>query len=78
MVNMFDRDNSGTIGFSEFTGLWKYIEDWKNCFKSFDKDNSGNINSIELLGALRAFGYNLSDNFVNLLVIKFGKKGSVI
>lgn len=27
-VNIFDTDRSGTIGFEEFAGLWKYIKDW--------------------------------------------------
>jgi hypothetical protein len=27
-VNIFDTDRSGTIGFDEFAGLWKYIKDW--------------------------------------------------
>ena len=62
MFNIFDVDHSGTINFNEFVGLWKYIEDWKNCFRSFDRDNSSTIDSNELMDALRRFGYNLSPN----------------
>ncbi|RGB31681.1 hypothetical protein C1646_708371 [Rhizophagus diaphanus] len=75
MMNMFDTDNSGTIAFQEFTGLWRYIEDWKKCFQTFDADGSGTINFAELKNALRTFGYNLSDNFVNLLIKKYDKYG---
>ncbi|EXX76015.1 Pef1p [Rhizophagus irregularis DAOM 197198w] len=75
MMNMFDTDNSGTIAFQEFTGLWRYIEDWKKCFQTFDADGSGTINFAELKNALRTFGYNLSDNFINLLIKKYDKYG---
>ncbi|KAI8887662.1 EF-hand [Backusella circina FSU 941] len=75
MVNMFDKDNSGTIDFNEFAGLWKYIEDWKRCFQTFDEDNSGNIDHGEMSRALKTFGYNLSDQFIHVLVQKFDKYG---
>jgi len=26
LINMFDTDRNGTIGFAEFAGLWKYIK----------------------------------------------------
>ncbi|ORY88528.1 hypothetical protein BCR43DRAFT_466634 [Syncephalastrum racemosum] len=77
MVNMFDSDNTGTINFQEFAGLWKYIEDWKRCFQAFDQDGSGSIDRSEMLTAMRSFGYNLSDNFINLLIQKFDKYGTV-
>ncbi|KAI8333809.1 hypothetical protein EDC96DRAFT_525845 [Choanephora cucurbitarum] len=77
MVNMFDKDNSGTIDFNEFAGLWKYIEDWKRCFQTFDADNSGNIDVVEMRNALKTFGYNLSDQFIRVLVQKFDKYGHV-
>ncbi|KAI8066814.1 EF-hand [Gongronella butleri] len=75
MVNMFDTDNSGTIGFNEFAGLWRYIEDWKRCFQAFDADGSGSIDANEMRNALRTFGYNLSDRFVTVLIQKFDKYG---
>jgi Ca2+-binding EF-hand superfamily protein len=75
MMNMFDTDNTGTITFPEFAGLWRYIEDWKKCFQTFDADGSGTINFNELKTALRTFGYNLSDNFINLLIKKYDKYG---
>ncbi|EIE82571.1 hypothetical protein RO3G_07276 [Rhizopus delemar RA 99-880] len=75
MVNMFDKDNSGTIDFNEFAGLWRYIEDWKRCFQTFDRDNSGNIDQSEMSMALKSFGYNLSDRFISTLIQKFDKYG---
>lgn len=75
MMNMFDTDNSGTISFQEFAGLWKYIEEWKKCFATFDADQSGTIDKTELRTALRSFGYNLSDSFINLLIVKYDRLG---
>lgn len=68
-------DNTGTIDFQEFVGLWKYIEDWKRCFQTFDVDRSGSIDRTEMKNALRTFGYNLSDRFVSILIQKFDKYG---
>lgn len=73
MVAMFDKTQKGQLGFEEFKQLWKYIEDWRQCFQSFDKDKSGNINKEELKQALTTFGYQLSDAFYDLLMIKFVK-----
>jgi hypothetical protein len=29
LMSIFDSDRSGTIGFNEFSGLWRYIKDWQ-------------------------------------------------
>jgi Ca2+-binding EF-hand superfamily protein len=70
-------DNTGTIDFQEFAGLWKYIEDWKRCFQTFDVDHSGSIDRAEMKNALQTFGYNLSDRFVTVLIQKFDKYGKL-
>ncbi|XP_052817787.1 programmed cell death protein 6-like isoform X1 [Mya arenaria] len=75
MIGMFDRDNSGSINFQEFSALWKYVTDWQNCFRSYDRDNSGSIDRNELKTALTSFGYRLSDRFYDILVKKFDRQG---
>lgn len=75
MIGMFDRDGSGGINFQEFQGLWKYVTDWQNCFRSFDRDNSGSIDRNEMKAALTTFGYRLSDQFVDILIRKFDRQG---
>lgn len=55
-VAMFDRDNKGGVNFNEFAGVWKYITDWQNIFRTYDRDNSGFIDKNELKQALTGFG----------------------
>nr|XP_002129620.1 programmed cell death protein 6-like [Ciona intestinalis] len=74
MIGMFDHDHSGTIGFNEFSGLWKYVTDWQSTFRQYDRDNSGTIDKNELKTALVSFGYRLSDNFFTILLRKFDRQ----
>ncbi|KAK1224291.1 Small subunit processome complex component [Marasmius sp. AFHP31] len=71
LMSIFDVDRSGTIGFHEFEGLWKYIKDWQNVFRHFDRDRSGSIEGNELEQALTQFGYRLSPQLLDLVVKKY-------
>ncbi|KAH8117308.1 EF-hand [Phellopilus nigrolimitatus] len=71
LMTIFDTDRSGTIGFNEFAGLWKYISDWQGVFRHFDQDHSGSIDGHELANALRSFGYNLTPQILMLVEQKF-------
>ncbi|KAI8054229.1 hypothetical protein BDF22DRAFT_401471 [Syncephalis plumigaleata] len=75
MMNLFDVNNDGRIGFNEFAGLWKYIEDWKRCFQSFDTDRSGTIDCNEMKQALLTFGYNLNDRMIQMMITRYDKHG---
>ena len=48
ILEMFDRNNSGTINIHEFGDLFKYINQWKALFESIDRDRSGYIEFNEL------------------------------
>lgn len=74
LMTIFDVDRSGTIGFNEFSGLWKYIKDWQNVFRHFDRDRSGSIDGSELREALGQFGYNLSPQLLDLLQRKYANQ----
>lgn len=37
LLNLFDVDRSGTIGFPEFSGLWTYIKEWQGIFRAFGR-----------------------------------------
>ncbi|KIJ51239.1 hypothetical protein M422DRAFT_203284 [Sphaerobolus stellatus SS14] len=76
LMTIFDTDRSGTIGFNEFSGLWKYVKDWQNVFRHFDADRSGSIDSNELANALRQFGYNLSPALITMVEKKYDVKAS--
>jgi len=76
LMGMFDVDRSGTIGFNEFCGLWKYIKDWQNVFRYFDRDRSGTIDRNELRDALSRFGYNLSPPLIKLIQVKYDIQAS--
>ncbi|CAB1349699.1 unnamed protein product [Coregonus sp. 'balchen'] len=67
-------ENKGGVNFNEFAGVWKYITDWQNIFRTYDRDNSGFIDKNELKQALTGF-----DQFYNTLIEKFDRqrKGQV-
>ncbi|KAF8136147.1 EF-hand [Boletus edulis] len=71
LVNMFDTNRTGTIGFNEFSRLWQYISEWQRVFKHFDRDHSGTIERRELSDALRNFGYDLSPSLLTLIEYKY-------
>jgi len=73
MIGMFDSNRNGQIDINEFAALWKYVQDWKNCFDSFDRDRSGTIDSNELSQAFATFGYRLSPQFTQLCVRVFDR-----
>ncbi|KAI9835481.1 MAG: hypothetical protein M1837_003782 [Sclerophora amabilis] len=52
MIRMFDTNQSGSIGFDEFCGLWGFLSSWRTLFDRFDEDRSGNISIDEFTNAL--------------------------
>jgi Ca2+-binding EF-hand superfamily protein len=76
LMTIFDSDRNGTISFTEFAGLWKYIKDWQNVFRHFDRDRSGSIDGPELRDALTQFGYNLSPSVLDLVQRKYDLKAN--
>ncbi|KAG8790430.1 hypothetical protein FRC12_011858 [Ceratobasidium sp. 428] len=76
LMSIFDTDRSGTIGFNEFSGLWRYIKDWQGVFKHFDHDSSGSIDGQELSQAMSQFGYPLNPQLLNLVQRKYDIKAS--
>ncbi|EAA63557.1 hypothetical protein AN2986.2 [Aspergillus nidulans FGSC A4] len=75
MINMFDRNRSGSISFDEFVALWRYLAAWRDLFDRFDEDRSGRISLREFEKALVTFGYSLSQPFVTVLFTTFENKG---
>ncbi|XP_057690736.1 sorcin-like [Corythoichthys intestinalis] len=77
MINMLDRDMSGTMGFTEFKDLWQALNAWKNLFMSFDRDRSGTVEGQEMQQAIRSLGYNLSPNGMNMVMKRYGVNGRI-
>lgn len=74
MIEMFDRENKGTINIHEFGALFNYINQWKATFESFDRDRSGFIEHTELSQAFQQMGYRFSPTFVQNLLGKYDPK----
>ena len=73
LIGQFDQNNDGSIDIYEFSHLWKYIQDWRQCFEGFDTDKSGTIDVHELQQAFQTFGYRLSMEFCRLCTRVFDR-----
>ncbi|KAJ7910733.1 hypothetical protein B0H13DRAFT_1615314, partial [Mycena leptocephala] len=79
LMTLFHKDQSGTIDFHEFAGLWKFIEDWKKVFDHFDADHSGMIDRKELADVLLAkFGWTLSPAVLDQMLRTFASKTATL
>ncbi|KAE8624464.1 hypothetical protein XENTR_v10005950 [Xenopus tropicalis] len=74
MMNMFDKSNSGRIDLFGFSALWRFIQQWRNLFQQYDRDRSGSINQGELHQALCQMGYQLSPQFVQLVMSRYAQR----
>jgi len=71
MIEMFDRKRAGTINITEFSELFKYINQWKATFEGIDRDRSGYIEFNELTQAFQQMGYRFTPTFVQNLLAKY-------
>ncbi|NXH12478.1 PEF1 protein, partial [Bucco capensis] len=74
MINMFDKNRSGHIDVYGFSALLRFIQQWKNVFQQYDRDHSGSISFNELQQAFSQMGYNLSPQFSQLLLARYGQQ----
>jgi len=74
MVDMFDRNLTGTIDIQEFAQLFQYINQWKGMFESFDKDRAGTIDQGEFTQALQQMGYRFTPTFTQNLIAKYNPR----
>ncbi|XP_078279094.1 peflin [Rhinoraja longicauda] len=74
LLNMFDQGKIGKIDLIGFSGLWRFLQQWRTMFQQFDRDRSGTINPQELQQALSQMGYNLSPQFVQFLISRYAQK----
>ncbi|KAM4700733.1 peflin [Discoglossus pictus] len=76
MMNMFDKTGAGRIDLFGFSALWCFIQQWRNLFQQYDRDRSGSINQGELHQALCQMGYNLSPQFIQLAMSRYGQRSA--
>jgi len=48
ILDMYDKNASGSIDVNEFQQLFSAINQWKAVFQGYDKDKSGTIEQSEL------------------------------
>ena len=48
ILDMYDKNASGSIDVNEFQQLFSAINQWKGVFQGYDKDKSGTIEQSEL------------------------------
>ncbi|XP_037639645.1 sorcin [Sebastes umbrosus] len=77
MINMLDRDYSGTMGFDEFKQLSQVLNGWKTTFMSYDRDRSGTVEGHELQQALTTMGFNLSPQALNIIMRRYSFGGKI-
>ncbi|XP_063300617.1 peflin isoform X2 [Pelobates fuscus] len=76
MINMFDKTGTGRMDVFGFSALWRFIQQWKSMFQQYDRDQSGSINHNELYQALSQMGYNLSPQFVQMLMSRYAQRSA--
>ncbi|XP_068015396.1 peflin [Melanerpes formicivorus] len=74
MINMFDRSRSGRIDVYGFSALLRFIQQWRSLFQQYDRDQSGSISLHELQQAFTQMGYNLSPQFSQQLLARYGQR----
>jgi len=74
MIDMYDKNASGSIDVSEFQQLFNAINQWKGVFQGYDKDKSGCIEQAELTQAFQQMGYRFTPTFVQNLLAKYDSR----
>merc|ERR1719340_627644 len=70
MIEMYDRNSSGSIDVNEFQQLFNSINQWRGIFQGFDMDRSGTIEQAELTKAFQQMGYSFTNAFIDRLLSK--------
>uniref|UniRef100_F7FGW6 Calpain 9 n=1 Tax=Ornithorhynchus anatinus TaxID=9258 RepID=F7FGW6_ORNAN len=71
IISLMDTNGSGKLELDEFKAFWARLKAWTNIFFQFDGDKSGTMSSYELRGALKAAGFQLNNNLLQLLVLRY-------
>ncbi|XP_054882883.1 calpain-9-like isoform X2 [Poeciliopsis prolifica] len=72
MVALMDESGDGKLDSQEFGHLWHKIMKYKQVFTKMDASQTGTLSLTELRNALRHSGMNISDELLNLMVVRYG------
>ncbi|KAJ7402394.1 Calpain small subunit 2 [Pitangus sulphuratus] len=71
MVAVMDCDTNGKLGFEEFKYLWNNIKKWQCVYKQYDTDQSGTVGRAQLPNALKAAGFHLKAELLQVIVRRY-------
>ncbi|KAL3970931.1 psychosine receptor [Sarotherodon galilaeus] len=71
MIALVDLDQRMTMTFTEFSILWKKIQEYKNLFHRSDVNENGSLSDDELQNAIKAAGMDVNDASVGLMMSRY-------
>ena len=71
LLNIFDTDGSGHLGFFEFSALHQFVSSAISAFYMFDADGSGKLSQREVQQALHQSGFVFMEHTMEALYKKF-------
>ncbi|XP_046974269.1 calpain-A-like [Vanessa cardui] len=71
MIEMLDKDASGSLGFKEFKSLWIDLRQWRAVFRLYDTEGHGAVPLKHLRDALHSAGYTINAHTVNELAQRY-------
>ena len=74
MIDMYDKNASGSIDVQEFQQLFQSINQWRGIFQNYDTDHSGSIEEAELCRAFQQMGYRFAPGFVQKVLARYGSR----
>jgi len=75
LVQVFDKDRSGSIVFYEYAAMHKFLSTLQTSFFASDTDRSGRIDAREIHAALAKTGLQVGLPAVQCLMTKYDKSG---
>ncbi|XP_063775494.1 calpain-8-like [Pseudophryne corroboree] len=74
MINLLDRDNTGTLSKEEFKVLWMKLENYTKIFLEVDTNLTGTIDAHEMRNALQKAGFTLNTRIQDVIARRYATK----
>uniref|UniRef100_A0A7N8YCF7 Calpain-2 catalytic subunit-like n=1 Tax=Mastacembelus armatus TaxID=205130 RepID=A0A7N8YCF7_9TELE len=71
MISLLDKNESNTLGLTEFHLLWTKIQKYLEIFKNHDTDNSGTMSSHEMRDAATEAGFTVNSAVLQAIVTHY-------